>query len=87
MKTIWKTELRVTDFQEIEIPVGAEILCVREQYDTICLWYRCDPGAPKEKRGIYINGTGHSMIDEDARYLGTAHCHGGRLIWHVFERV
>lgn len=84
---IWKTVLEVKNFQEIKVPEGAEFICAREQYEDICVWYRCDPEAPLEKRGIYVHGTGHSMIDDTAKYIGTASVAGGKLIWHVFERV
>ena len=89
MQTIWKTQLRATDVQEVELPVGAEILCAREQYETICIWYRCDPhAAEKQKRLIAICGTGHDAPDpDDGRYLGTVPLHGGTLIFHVFEKL
>jgi hypothetical protein len=86
-RTIWKIALRATDFQEIEVPAGAEILCAREQFEQICVWFRCDPDAAKEKRAIAIVGTGHPAPADDGRYLGTASLSGGQLMFHVFERV
>ena len=88
MQTIWKSVLESTDVQEIEVPQGAEMLCAREQYDQIAVWYRCDPHAPKEQRKIAICGTGHPApaIDQ-SRYLGTGSLRGGQLILHVFEQV
>lgn len=83
MKTIWKGLLEPTSRQEIEVPVGAEFLCAREQHDRVCVWYRCDPDNVREKRKIAIIGTGHNA-PEDGHYLGTASLHGGALILHVF---
>ena len=88
MQTIWKTVLKPTDLQEIEVPKGAEMLCAREQYDEIAVWYRCDPEAPKEPRKIALCGTGHTAPPHDqCRYLGTGSLHGGKLILHVFEQA
>ena len=87
-KTIWKAMLKPTDVQAIEVPKGAELLCAREQFEQICVWFRCDPDQPKEPRSIAIVGTGHPAPgSEEGRYLGTASLHGGSLMFHVFERA
>lgn len=85
--TVWKSVLNLTDSQRIEVPVGAELLCVREQFEEICVWFRCDPSAKKEMRDIAIVGTGNPAPAEEGRYLGTASLKGGALMFHVFERV
>jgi hypothetical protein len=85
--TIWKAVLRPVDVQEIEIPKGSEILIAREQHEQVCVWFRCDPSAPKETRVIAIAGTGHAAPALNGRYLGTASLRGGALIFHVFERA
>lgn len=84
MLTVWKTVLKPEDEQDVELPKGAEILCAREQSDAICIWYRCDPDARKQKRKIAICGTGHPAPGH-GRFLGSASLHGGRLMFHVFE--
>jgi hypothetical protein len=83
-KTIWKSVLKPQDIQVIGVPVGAEILCAKEQHNEICVWFLCDPSEPKVTRQIAIVGTGHPAPD-DGRYLGTASLHGGSLMFHVFE--
>lgn len=83
IRTIWKAALEAADVQEIQVPVGAEFLCAREQYERICVWFKCDPAAPKEWRKIAIVGTGHPA-PADGRYLGTASLQGGNLMFHVF---
>lgn len=85
--TIWKSVLGLTDVQEIQVPVGSELLCAREQFEEVCVWYRCDPLAPKEPRKIAIVGTGHAAPNGDGRYIGTASLYGGKLILHVFEQL
>jgi len=87
MKTIWKTALDTVSFQEISLPENAEILHVGEQFNKVCLWYRCEPYAEKTARSIAIIGTGHAAPDTDeGRYLGTASLDNGALILHVFIR-
>lgn len=85
-RTIWKTILKPADVQTIEVPEGAELLCAREQFEQICVWFRCDPSASKTQREVAIVGTGHPA-PADGRYLGTAALHGGNLMFHVFERM
>jgi hypothetical protein len=84
-RTIWKEILQPASVQEINIPAGAELLCAREQREEICVWYRCDPSAPRESRSIAIVGTGGSAPNGESRYIGTASLHGGNFIFHVFE--
>lgn len=81
--TVWKTELKSIDVQEILVPIGAEFLCAREQHDKICVWFRCDPGQSAEPRKVAIVGTGHPA-PADGRYIGTASLHGGQLMFHIF---
>lgn len=82
-KTVWKTVLNVADIQDIEVPIGSIFLTAREQREELCVWYRCDPFAPKVSIRIAIIGTGHSAPD-DGLYIGTGQLHGGSLVFHVF---
>lgn len=56
---IWKTKLADLSVQDIQVPVGAEFLCAREQHDAICVWYRCNPDMKKEARKIAIDMQRH----------------------------
>jgi hypothetical protein len=86
MIAIWKTNLKLIETQNIQVPAGAELLCAREQRDKICLWYRCDTEAPPIYRRILIVGTGTAAeATIKARYLGTAITDGSQFVWHVFE--
>jgi hypothetical protein len=88
--TIWKTVLKATDIQTIEIPPDARILCAREQHEQICIWYWCNPDHPKMPRTIAICGTGHPAPpshEGGGRYLGSAFLQGGQFVFHVFERA
>ena len=86
MTVIWKATLQPIDVQQIMVPVGAEMLCAREQFDHICVWYRCEPTAPLAPRTLAVVGTGNPAPEADGRYLGTASLQGGQLMFHIFER-
>ena len=85
MRTIWKTQLQTKDVQEIEVPKESQFLTAQLQGDALCVWYRCDPTAEKEKRWIAICGTGHEC-PPDWHYLSTFQLYGGGLIFHVFVK-
>lgn len=87
MTTIWKTVLASSGVKQIMVPAGSEMLCAREQFEHICVWYRCKPTAPFEPRSLAVVATGEPSPDADGRYLGTAILQGGNLVFHVFERV
>ena len=82
---IWKRELSLTTTQDVDLPEGAEIILAREQHDRVCIWYRCNPEAPKKARRIAIVGTGDACPETEGRYLGTASLRRGNFM--VFERV
>ena len=84
MITVWKATINPADAIVIEVPEGAELLCAREQYDKICVWFRCESSHATELRRLYVVGTG-GPAPATSRYLGTASLHGGRLMLHVFE--
>lgn len=86
--TIWKETLQMTNVQDVSLPVGAEILSVAVQGETIAVWFRCSPyEIIREKRTFVICGTGHSTPDpQSAKYLGTVLMQGGMYVWHVFVR-
>lgn len=85
MKTIWKTALKASGIQEIDVPAGARFLCAREQHEEICVWYICDPDETKVPIRVAIIATGQPAPElEYGVYIGTVALHGGSLIFHVF---
>ncbi len=87
-KTIWKYELNNNAIQVIEMPEGAEILCVQNQLNKPCIWVLVNPEARKEERGIEVFGTGWKIdTDVHRRYIGTFQDLSGNLVWHAFERL
>lgn len=87
-EVIWKKELKIDTVQKVKLPFGSKILIAREQYNTPCIWFICNPAASVEDREIYICGTGHVFTETDSKkYLGTAMIDGGTLVLHIFEKL
>jgi hypothetical protein len=85
MLTIWKYTLEITDDdQEFNMPLGARIVYVANQYETFCLWAVVDPNAPTHKRYFRVHGTGHD-VDPKLAYVGSIMIKGGALVFHAFE--
>lgn len=86
--TIWKFELKITDYQTVMIPFGASALSVQAQNDKICLWAIVDPKAKLSPYRFRIVGTGNNADDlgvDKTSFLGTVQTHNGALVWHVFS--
>ena len=83
MKSIWKYE--ITSECEIQIPKGAVLLDIQEQYGKPFLWALVDPFLEKETRKLRTYGTGHEISDNPRTYVGTFQLSAGLLVFHVFE--
>lgn len=86
--SIYKYPFHLVDLLMVNMPAGAEILCVQTQREKPCMWARVDPSAPMELRSFAIYGTGHPISPDaakDHRYVGTFQLAGGDLVFHVFE--
>lgn len=87
-KKIFKYQLETTDVQRIEMPQGAEILCIQTQNEVPCIWALVEPNATVTKRTFEIFGTGHNVPENVNRtYVGTYQLHNGGLVFHCFELV
>jgi hypothetical protein len=86
MKTIFKYPLSPDGSLPIQMPIGAELLCAREQGDVICVWALVDTDAASQRaRTFRTFRTGHEIPDDPhLRYVGTALLPGG-IAFHVFE--
>lgn len=82
---VFKYAAPVADDVSIEMPVGAEVLCVQVQGDGPQIWARVDPSAtPTITRRFVWVGTGHPA-DRCGRYIGTVQSMDGALVFHLFE--
>lgn len=85
MKTIWKFPIQVTDYQKIDMPARAKILCVQIQGGEPYLWAEVDSEEDYVTRLIHVYGTGHAMPQDTGRYIGTFQMMQGRLVFHAYE--
>jgi len=88
MKVVWKLALSTVTMQTVTMPVGAQIIHVREQHGSPCIWFECDDEAPKGTTQIAMCGTGWDRPPEEAwKYIGTVHLDNGNLVFHLYERT
>ncbi len=88
MQTIWKFGLSVTDYQEVAMPIDAEILCVQVQNGVPCIWAKVHSDNPRGNRRFAVYGTGYELVAPrgmQKSYLGTIQLHEGALVFHVYE--
>jgi len=90
IKQIFKYSLQIADRQEISMPVGANILCVKMQYGNPVLYAIVDKGFDeKENIVIGVYGTGHDIKENECtgynQYLGTFLTANDSLVFHVFR--
>lgn len=85
-KVVYKYKLQLTKvIQEVVLPLGAQILCIKMQNDELCMWALVDPDQTyNEVVKIRCAGTGHE-ITEDAEYIDTVMLLDGELVFHFFK--
>jgi len=88
MKTIFKYTLKETDYQELEMPCGAQALSCQLQHDKIQLWALVDTDVPLRKYSVWIETTGHPLkLGPSKEFLGTIQIANGLGIFHVFVQA
>lgn len=85
-KAVYKYKLQITKvIQEVVLPLGAQILCIKMQNDELCMWALVDPDQTyNEVVKIRCAGTGHEII-EDVEYIDTVMLLDGELVFHFFK--
>lgn len=82
---IWKYKLNESQStQTIEMPEGAKILSVCEQYGQPTIWAAVDPDAKKVGRKIQLVATGELVELNGMSFVGTCVTGGGPIVCHVF---
>jgi hypothetical protein len=87
VKTIWKFELLVEDFQTVSMPQDSKVLTVQVQQGKVCIWALVDPNDTcKIDCPIWIHGTGHPVTNAAVfgRYVSSVQLDDGALVFHVF---
>lgn len=94
---VWKFQVNYEDAvidrpTQIEVPEGSIILCAKEQYDGVVVYFQVPMGMEEYEKNyylFYIIPTGHLEFDtEDGflHYLDTVMTNEGTLVWHIFYR-
>ena len=85
--TIWKYELNLHGITTIQMPYGAEVLCVQPQHDKPVIWAVVDRRVKTESRSFEMITTEAEYYDERKKYIGTVQTDGGCYVAHLFERL
>ena len=85
MKTVHKYAIDIDDEVAVDMPSGAQILHVGDQYGRLCIWALVDPEAREVPRRFRIAGTGHRIADPVGPHVGSVLFSGGALVLHLFE--
>ena len=65
MKAVYKYPLKIDDYQQVILPVGAETLCVKVQNGNVCLWALIDKEYTDHDWGVYkYNGITKDVAEE-----------------------
>ena len=85
-KAIWKYEF-VANEATFQMPIGANILCVQSQRDTVCIWALVvtNPDFPAEERSFSVYRTRVQTPNDPGKYIGTTQVFNGSFVWHIFE--
>lgn len=86
-KVVYKYKLQLTkDTQEVILPQGAQILCIKMQNDDLCMWALIDPDQTyNEVVKIRCAGTGHVVEEDIECYIDTVMLLDGALVFHFFK--
>lgn len=91
MKTIYKYEAFTNepkDVATLTLPKGAIFRSVREQGNTICVWFEVDADITEtEERKFVIYGTGHPFKDYRQEFLGAFFPQDAQFVFHVYEVI
>ena len=92
MTTIYKYEVKLDDWFEVEVPRRSKVLSVGMQKGTPQMWVLVDleppplPFSPTVMRRFRLVGTGNPVVGLfDDKFIGTFQLYEGALVFHLFE--
>jgi hypothetical protein len=86
VRTIHKYTVETEDSFTLDMPQGAEVLCVQLQHGVPQIWALVEDDAPRQTRSFAVRGTGHDCGGLSAgQYIGTYQLVEGSFVGHVFE--
>ena len=85
LKTIWKHPIKITDTQDVFMPVGSRLLSVQQQYGQWQSWWEVpDTEAPAMRTTVSVIGTGNPVTHDPGRYVCTAQEFDLPFCWHFY---
>jgi hypothetical protein len=85
MKRIFKYKLHITDRQELQLPVKADIIKCAYVNSDLYIWAIIEDQHDTESIDFSVYGTGDPLPDNPGIYIDTVILHEGRLVFHVFR--
>jgi hypothetical protein len=85
MRQVFKYDLPADYEFSLVLPRGAELLHVAGQHDRPRLWALVDPEAGFETRRFRLAGTGHPIVEEKLKHVGSFMMNGDTFVFHLFE--
>lgn len=88
MKTIYKYKVKPQETQEVEMPVGAQLLTAQVIDVNVWIWALVDTEVQeKELRRVAVLKTGQEITlnTDQLLYINSVQFGGGELVLHVFE--
>jgi hypothetical protein len=83
MKTIYKYPIRITDNQEIQMPINAKAIHAGlDPLGTPCVWATVRADNKMDTVTVYVVGTGNPIPFMARRHVGSFN--QGPFVWHVF---
>lgn len=80
MNVIYKYPLVAATLQDIEMPIGTQVLSVQGQKNQICVWALVDTlQSEKKKVSFRVLSTGHEFYKHPGKFLGTVQKFDGEL--------
>ena len=84
--TIWKVALG-PGMVAYDLPKGAHVLSAAMQLGAPQMWFMCDPEQPREKRYLFLTGTGHEFPEHGGtlHFISTMLTEDQAFVFHLFE--
>ena len=88
MLTVYKYNIPIEDYFELDLPINSKILCFQIQNEKPTLWVLVNPYNTLYRHKFRLFGTGHPISEDyNLSYIGTCQMMEGALIWHLFELI
>lgn len=89
MAVILKYQLEAIVDQKVKVPLGAHVLSVGVQNESLCMWVACPTNTNKTMDvEVLIFVTGFQQVPDDIlsthHFMGTHMLNFGRFVTHVF---